>query len=136
MVGLANVDNTSDASKPISSATQTALDAKQNNITSVENGNTITSLGNNQRVVATTDAKLKFQRFDDDGVITTDAWSDQLSMDWNTNTNKATVVIPNNLTVGENLTIAGTNVMTELNAINTELDNKVDTFLVNTQLAW
>lgn len=28
-VGLANVDNTSDASKPISSATQTALDAKQ-----------------------------------------------------------------------------------------------------------
>lgn len=29
-VGLANVDNTSDASKPISTATQTALDAKQN----------------------------------------------------------------------------------------------------------
>lgn len=29
-VGLGNVDNTSDASKPVSSATQTALDAKQN----------------------------------------------------------------------------------------------------------
>lgn len=29
-VGLANVDNTSDANKPISTATQTALDAKQN----------------------------------------------------------------------------------------------------------
>jgi hypothetical protein len=28
MVGLANVDNTSDANKPVSSATQTALDAK------------------------------------------------------------------------------------------------------------
>jgi hypothetical protein len=28
MVGLGNVDNTSDANKPISSATQTALDAK------------------------------------------------------------------------------------------------------------
>jgi len=32
-VGLSNVDNTSDANKPISTATQTALDAKQNTIT-------------------------------------------------------------------------------------------------------
>lgn len=32
-VGLSNVDNTSDANKPISTATQTALDAKQNKIT-------------------------------------------------------------------------------------------------------
>jgi hypothetical protein len=32
-VGLSNVDNTSDANKPISSATQTALDAKQDDIT-------------------------------------------------------------------------------------------------------
>lgn len=32
-VGLGNVDNTSDANKPISTATQTALDAKQNTIT-------------------------------------------------------------------------------------------------------
>lgn len=31
-VGLANVDNTSDASKPISSATQTALNAKANSV--------------------------------------------------------------------------------------------------------
>ncbi|NTW61855.1 hypothetical protein HGB25_00345, partial [Candidatus Saccharibacteria bacterium] len=31
-VGLANVDNTSDANKPISSATQTALNAKQNSL--------------------------------------------------------------------------------------------------------
>lgn len=31
-VGLANVDNTSDANKPISTATQTALNAKQNSI--------------------------------------------------------------------------------------------------------
>lgn len=31
-VGLANVDNTSDASKPVSTATQTALDAKQDAI--------------------------------------------------------------------------------------------------------
>ena len=33
LVGLGNVDNTSDANKPISSATQTALNAKQNTIT-------------------------------------------------------------------------------------------------------
>lgn len=32
-VGLANVDNTSDANKPISTATQTALNAKENSIT-------------------------------------------------------------------------------------------------------
>lgn len=32
-IGLSNVDNTSDAAKPISTATQTALNAKQNTIT-------------------------------------------------------------------------------------------------------
>lgn len=32
-VGLANVDNTSDASKPVSTAAQTALNAKENSIT-------------------------------------------------------------------------------------------------------
>lgn len=32
-VGLSNVDNTSDANKPVSTATQTALNAKQNTIT-------------------------------------------------------------------------------------------------------
>jgi hypothetical protein len=37
-VGLANVDNTSDASKPISTATQTALNAKQGTITLTTTG--------------------------------------------------------------------------------------------------
>ena len=37
-VGLANVDNTSDANKPISTATQTALDAKQGDITLTTTG--------------------------------------------------------------------------------------------------
>jgi hypothetical protein len=41
MVGLGNVDNTSDANKPISTATQTALDAKQATITGA--ASTITS---------------------------------------------------------------------------------------------
>lgn len=37
-VGLGNVDNTSDANKPISTATQTALNAKQNTITAGTTG--------------------------------------------------------------------------------------------------
>jgi hypothetical protein len=37
-VGLGNVDNTSDANKPISTATQTALDAKQGDITLTTTG--------------------------------------------------------------------------------------------------
>lgn len=36
-IGLGNVDNTSDANKPISTATQTALNAKQDEITSNDN---------------------------------------------------------------------------------------------------
>lgn len=40
-VGLVNVDNTSDGAKPISTATQTALDAKQNTLVSGTNIKTI-----------------------------------------------------------------------------------------------
>lgn len=40
-VGLSNIDNTSDANKPISSATQTALDSKQNNLVPGTNIKTI-----------------------------------------------------------------------------------------------
>jgi hypothetical protein len=40
-VGLSNVDNTSDANKPISTATQTALNAKQNTLVSATNIKTI-----------------------------------------------------------------------------------------------
>jgi hypothetical protein len=42
-VGLSNVDNTSDANKPISSATQTALNAKQDTLVSGTNIKTINS---------------------------------------------------------------------------------------------
>jgi fructose-specific component phosphotransferase system IIB-like protein len=49
-VGLGNVDNTSDANKPVSSATQTALDAKQATLVSgtnikTVNGNTLLGSG-------------------------------------------------------------------------------------------
>jgi hypothetical protein len=42
-VGLGNVDNTSDANKPISTATQTALDAKQDTLVSGNNIKTVFS---------------------------------------------------------------------------------------------
>ncbi len=43
MVGLGNVDNTSDANKPVSTATQTALNAKQATLVSATNIKTINS---------------------------------------------------------------------------------------------
>jgi hypothetical protein len=43
-VGLGNVDNTSDANKPISTATQTALDTKQNTLVSTTNIKTINGI--------------------------------------------------------------------------------------------
>lgn len=45
-VGLGNVDNTSDASKPISTATQTALNAKANSAITVTAGSGLTGGGN------------------------------------------------------------------------------------------
>ena len=42
-VGLSNVDNTADADKPVSSATQTALNAKQNTLVSGTNIKTVNS---------------------------------------------------------------------------------------------
>lgn len=56
-VGLANVDNTSDANKPISTATQTALDLKANANDAVLTGApvaTTASAGNNSTRIATT----------------------------------------------------------------------------------
>jgi len=53
-VGLANVDNTSDANKPVSTATQTALNAKQDTLVSATNIKTIngtTLLGSGDLVV-------------------------------------------------------------------------------------
>ena len=57
-VGLANVDNTSDASKPVSTATQTALDAKQATLVSATNIKTVngsTLLGSGDLAVSAAD---------------------------------------------------------------------------------
>ena len=73
-VGLGNVDNTSDVNKPISSATQTALNAKQDTLVSgtnikTINGNTI--LGSGDLVVGGTTPSL--QDVTDIGNSTTNA---------------------------------------------------------------
>lgn len=60
-VGLSNVDNTSDANKPISTATQTALNLKQNSLVSGTNIKTINSntlLGSGDLVIDKTSVGL------------------------------------------------------------------------------
>lgn len=60
-VGLSNVDNTSDANKPISTATQTALNLKQNSLVSGTNIKTINSntlLGSGDVVIDKTSVGL------------------------------------------------------------------------------
>ena len=62
-VGLSNVDNTSDANKPISTATQTALDAKQNTLvsgTSIKTVNGNSLLGNGDLAVSANPRLLGF----------------------------------------------------------------------------
>jgi len=79
-VGLANVDNTSDANKPVSSATQTALNAKANDAAVVHNtGNesiagtknfTGTLQSGGTAVVVTSDSRLSDERTPLDSSVT------------------------------------------------------------------
>lgn len=57
-VGLGNVDNTSDANKPISSATQTALNAKQNTITGGATTITTSNLTASRAVISNASGKV------------------------------------------------------------------------------
>ena len=57
-VGLGNVDNTSDAAKPISTATQTALNAKQNTITGAATTITGSNLTANRALIANGSGKV------------------------------------------------------------------------------
>jgi hypothetical protein len=69
MVGLANVDNTTDADKPVSTATQTALDAKLN-----LSGGTLTGgLSSNSDITLTGSAKIKYPSGTAGNVLTSDA---------------------------------------------------------------
>jgi hypothetical protein len=79
-VGLGNVDNTSDANKPISTATQTALNLKATDSTVVHLAGTETITGaknftggatiNGSNIVVTTDSRLTDQRVPTDGSVT------------------------------------------------------------------
>ena len=57
-VGLGNVDNTSDANKPISNATQTALDAKQSTITGAATTITGSNLTASRALVSDSSGKV------------------------------------------------------------------------------
>ena len=57
-VGLGNVDNTSDANKPISTATQTALNGKQATITGGASTITTSNLTANRALVSNADGKV------------------------------------------------------------------------------
>ena len=55
-VGLGNVDNTSDADKPVSTAQQTALDAKQDTLVAADYSSTTTTLATGSTVDVTINA--------------------------------------------------------------------------------
>lgn len=57
-VGLGNVDNTSDADKPISTATQTALNAKQDTITGAATTITSNNLTANRALISNSNGKV------------------------------------------------------------------------------
>lgn len=58
-VGLGNVDNTADADKPVSSATQTALDAKEDTITGAATTITGTDLTASRAVTSSATGKIE-----------------------------------------------------------------------------
>ena len=58
-VGLSNVDNTSDANKPISAATQTALDGKQATITGAATTITGSNLTANRALISNSSGKVE-----------------------------------------------------------------------------
>ena len=71
-VGLSNVDNTSDASKPISSATQTALDGKQPIGTYATGTGTASGINTGDETTASIKTKLGAASWVSEGYITYD----------------------------------------------------------------
>lgn len=132
-VGLSNVDNTSDANKPVSSDVQDALDDKQDELVSGTNIKTInweTVLGSGNLTIAGTwwDVTLNWvqtltnKTIDWDNNTITNIGTDELSDDWvtfakmqNITTNKllgratAGNWDPEEIGIGSNLEISGSN---------------------------
>jgi hypothetical protein len=75
----------------------------------IVNNDCILTLDNNKRIIATLDNKIKFQAFDNDGTIVSDSWVVLASIEWNTDTNKMT------FRVVDDLVVCTTNVITTLN---------------------
>lgn len=94
-VGLGNVDNTSDADKPISDATQTALDAKQ------DVANLVTSFG-----VTPSDEKYPSEKLVNDALNQTNQRVTGVEND----TQALSTSKQDKLTAGTNITISGTTI--------------------------
>jgi hypothetical protein len=87
-IGLNNVDNTSDLNKPISTATQTALNGKEN----VSNKSTNTSLGTSDQLYPTQNAVKTY--VDNSIPVITTPTLDQVTTAGNTTNNSISVANP------------------------------------------
>jgi len=95
-LGLSNVDNTSDANKPISSATQTALDAKQpldSDLTAIAALIT-TSFGRGLLTLASQTALVSFPTVTESTTARTLALTDAQKYIRTTNSSAVTVTVP------------------------------------------
>ena len=146
MVGLENVDNTSDANKPISTLTQAALDLKiglDNTFQKTISGE-LTYLNINAAFRLAFDSslnKVSIQYFDSDGTVVTDSWITLGEFNFNTDSNTASTIL-NKLTVNYDIicgdltcnSIYGGAATQITNAINSAIVGKADVTYVVGQL--
>lgn len=132
-VGLDKVDNTSDVDKPISKATQTALDAKQdtltagNNISITDNKISVTGVYTSSQVDGLLSSKADASSLDDkqDKLVA----GTNITIDEETNTISATNTT---YTAGSNISISNENAISVTGVytssqVDTLLSNKADT---------
>jgi len=98
---------------------QTTLNGKQSTIQTTDGTKRNTDFGNYQRV-QTELPNIIIQRQDSTGTSFTDAWRDQIKLEWNDSTKKTTTTIYDKLIAGEVLetpaiTLNGTSLQTTLN---------------------
>jgi len=128
LVGLSNVDNTSDLNKPISTATQTALDLKQPTGNYATGGGTATGTNTGDETQTTIKNKLGAAASGVDGYL--------LGTDWTTFNGKQNALgftpedVANKQT---DLTASATKYPT-VNAVNTGLGTKQDTLISATNI--
>jgi hypothetical protein len=123
-VGLSNVDNTTDANKPVSTSTQTALNGKANTSHSHIIGDVTglqTALDGKQANITGTDGQVVFKSGSTPGVVTTGtlAYPDA---DWSNITNKPSTFTPS----------AHSHVIGDTTGLQTALDGKQKTITSGT----